>query len=45
MDGLLAICACRDTSPWESLQPTMLGCSESVRNVLGEIWTLLDTPG
>ena len=43
--GLNAICASAETSPWESLQPTMFGCFASVTKVEGVILTLLDTPG
>ncbi|TQW02973.1 hypothetical protein IF2G_09490 [Cordyceps javanica] len=42
--GLRAICVSCETSPCESLQPTMLGCCASVANVAGVTLTMLDTP-
>lgn len=45
--GLDAICVSCETSPWESLQPTMFGCCDSVSKVnsrrdLDHVWTRLD---
>jgi hypothetical protein len=45
MEGFEAICAWYDTSPWESLQPTMLGCFARATYVEGMTLTLLETPG
>lgn len=45
MAGLAAIWAWMETSPWESLQPTMLACFESVTKDAGVILTLLETAG
>jgi len=43
--GWEAIWMCVDTSPWDSLQPTIFGCWDSVANVEGVTLTLLETPG